>query len=239
MAADEPAWLRIACAHASQANTTFWNGNIQAQTAIPETVPRPRLRASHDWTDRPWRYRAELYDRAPAHPAAPSPALTTAPDLPRSWWAKLRTALDDIATVRTHRHTIHQHYLDYAMPRFLGIPINTTAPSWTTAHGDFHFANLCTPTLHILDWEGWGLAPTGYDAATLHSYSLLLPPIATRIRAELAHHLNNPTGQYAELAVITELLHSTTRGDNLNLTQPLRTRAAHLLQRTVPQPTPT
>jgi hypothetical protein len=99
-----------------------------------------------------------------------------------------------------------------------------------------NFANLCAPTLRILDWEGWGLAPTGYDAATLYIHSLLVPAAATTIRYELSHLLDTPAGQFAELVVITEVLHGTTRGDNLDLAQPVRNRAARLLGRPVPFP---
>ncbi len=231
-----PAWLRVACAPASQADTTFWDSSLAAEKAIPRAVPRPRLRRHHDWNDEPWKYRAELYDRVAARPAATSSSLHTAPDLPATWWAAVCSALHHVATVATDRYTIEQEYLDQAMPRFLGTPITTTAPTWTTAHGDFHFANLCAPTLHILDWEGWGLAPTGYDAATLYIYSLLVPTTATRIRRELAHILDTPTGHFAELAVITEVLHSTTRGDHRDLAQPVRNRATLLLGRPVPLP---
>ncbi|WP_240796181.1 hypothetical protein [Streptomyces sp. RFCAC02] len=115
------------------------------------------------------------------------------------------------------------------MPKFLGPSVDTRAPSWSTAHGDLNWANLCAPQLVILDWEGWGRAPTGYDAATLHSYSLLVPSVTRRIRSEFADVLNTPAGRFAELAVITELLEGTTHGDNLPLAEPLRQRAAVLL----------
>src|SRR6266545_4503004 len=68
-----PAWLRVACAPASQADTTFWDSSLAAEKAIPRAVPRPRLRRHHDWNDEPWKYRAELYDRVAARPAATSP----------------------------------------------------------------------------------------------------------------------------------------------------------------------
>jgi len=228
--------MRVACAPASQVDTTFWDGSLAADNAIPDVVPRPRLRRCQDWNDEPWTYRAELYDRVPGHPIATSASLHTAPDLPATWWAELRSALDHIAAVATDRYTIKQEYLDQAMPRFLGTPVTTAAPTWTTAHGDFHFANLCAPTLRILDWEGWGLAPTGYDAATLYIHSLLVPATAATIHCELGHLLDTPTGQFAELVVITEVLHGTTRGDNLDLAQPVRNRAMGLLGRPVPLP---
>jgi hypothetical protein len=232
---DGPAWLRIASARTGQINPISWDGSIAAEKAIPTSVPRPRLRHSHDWSDNPWEYRAELYDHVAARPAAMSPTLTARLDLPSTWWTALKSALDNIVKIPTTRRSVHQHFLDSAMPRLLGTPISTTAPApWSTGHGDCHFANLCAPTLHILDWEGWGLAPTGYDAATLHTYSLLIPSVAARIRTEFAHILNTPAGRYAELAVITQLLHSTTHGNNLDMAEPLRIRAAQLLGRPIP-----
>ncbi len=234
IAPDGPSWLRVACAPASQVDTTFWDGSLAAENVIPNAVPRPRLRRYHDWIDEPWKYRAELYDRVTVRPLATSPSLHTAPDLTATWWAASRCVLHHIARVATDRYTIRQDYLDQAMPRFLGTPVTTKAPTWSTAHGDFHFANLCAPTLHILDWEGWGLAPTGYDAATLYIYSLLVPATAASVRSELRHLLDTPAGKFAELVVITEVLHGTTRGDNLDLAQPARNRAAILLDRPVP-----
>ncbi|WP_202451087.1 MULTISPECIES: phosphotransferase [unclassified Streptomyces] len=146
------------------------------------------------------------------------------------WWTGLRIALDDIATVPTDRYTTKQQYLDWAMPKFLGTSLDTRVPTWTTAHGDLHWANLCAPDLQILDWEGWGLAPTGYDVAILHSYSLLVLPTAARIRAEFAYLLDTPAGRFAELVAITELLHSTTRGANLPLAGLLHLRGEQLLR---------
>jgi len=226
-----PAWLRLASSPKGQIARTFWDGSLEAQTAIPATVPRPRLRESHDWNDQAWEYRAELYDRIAVPPISRSPTLTATPDLPSAWWAALHAALGDIGTVSTDRYTIEQQYLDWAMPKLLGNPLDTRVPAWATAHGDLHWANLCAPQLQMLDWEGWGLAPVGYDAAMLHSYSLLVADIATRVRGELGEVLDTPAGRFAELVTITELLHSTARGDNLPLAEPLRRQARRLLGR--------
>lgn len=38
------------------------------------------------------------------------------------------------------------------------------------------------PRAHVLDWEGWGSAPCGYDAATLYMCALFTPETAARIR---------------------------------------------------------
>lgn len=63
----------------------------------------------------------------------------------------------------------------------MGIP----APAVTrfrTAHSDVHWANLMASPLRILDWEGWGRAPEGFDAATLYAYTLLQPNTAAHVR---------------------------------------------------------
>lgn len=229
---DGPAWLRLASAPIGQVALTFWDGSLEAEKLLPAAaLPRPRLRHVHDWNDQAWQYRAELYDYIAARPVSASPVLTTSPDLPPSWWTALRTALDTVAAISINRRTITQQYLDRAMPKYLGTPIDTTVRAWTTAHGDLHWANLSAPHLHIFDWEGWGLAPTGYDAAMLHTHSLLVPDTTMRVRTELLHALDTQTGRFAELVTITELLHSTARGDNLPLIGPLRQRAAQLIQR--------
>lgn len=47
-----PAWLRVACAPSGQVAATFWDGSIEAEKAMPASVPRPRLRRWHDWNGR-------------------------------------------------------------------------------------------------------------------------------------------------------------------------------------------
>ncbi len=61
-----------------------------------------------------------------------------------------------------------------------------------------------------------------------------MPAIAARVRRELAHILETPDGRFAELAVITELLHTAAGGGNAALTEPLRRRVSLLLGRPTP-----
>jgi hypothetical protein len=230
-ASDGPAWLRVSHAAKGRLVDTFWTGAVEAHEHIPPSVPRPALRLSRDWIDSDEAYRAELYDHAGASVIDSSTAITSSPALPGRWWAEVRAALAAIATISTLRMTIQPGFLNWAMPHYLMIShANYTAIPWVTAHGDFHFGNLCGPRLAILDWEGWGLAPPGYDAATLHSYSLLVPEATTQIARELGNLLGSPGGQYAELAVITEMLHAATQGIHPELTEALRQRAAAIVE---------
>ncbi|MFJ9696654.1 hypothetical protein [Kitasatospora sp. NPDC101183] len=225
------AWLRLVSAPADKAGGKLWDGPQEAERLMPPAVPRPRLRERRTWTEGEHGYLAELYDKV-TDPTITThePVLREAPDLNGTWWDELVTALDAIAGVSSDRVAVRQEYLDRAMPEYLGTPIDTKVPAWTTAHGDLHWANLTAPALTVLDWEGWGLAPAGYDAALLHAYSLLVPDTAAEIRRRLGHVLETPAGRFAELVVITELLQTVTRGDSLELEAPLRTRLAHLVE---------
>lgn len=227
-----PAWLRVAHSPVGEAGGRLWTGPEDAERLVPDQVPRPRLRRVRQWSETGSAYKAELYDRVLGGTPAPRPVLTCAPSLSTAWWSGLREALDLLSVVRTERTAVRQAYLDRAMPKYLGFldgePVRTTPPAWSTAHGDLHWANLVAPEIGILDWEGWGSAPAGYDAALLHTYSLAVPETARRVRRELAPVLDCDAGRFAELVVVTELLQSAERGDNLVLVPALKQRATEV-----------
>ncbi|MGW2119617.1 hypothetical protein [Streptomyces zhihengii] len=227
-----PAWLRVAHSTVDKVGGRLWTGPEDAERLVPDSVPRPRLRRVRQWSERDDVYKAELYDRVMGVTPSPGPMLTCAPSLPTAWWSGLREALDLLSVVRTERTAVRQAYLDRAMPKYLGFlvgdPVCTTPPAWSTAHGDLHWANLVGPDIGILDWEGWGAAPAGYDAALLHAYSLAVPETARRVREELAPELDCDAGRFAELVVVTELLQSAERGDNTVLVPALKQRATEV-----------
>lgn len=226
-----PGWLRVVHSSVERAGGRLWTGPEEAERLVPRHVPRPRLHLVQEWAEGDEVYRAELYDFVADGAVSATPALTEALSLTAAWWSGLRTAIGGLSTVRTERTAVRQAYLDRAMPKylaFLGRPVPTVPPAWSTAHGDLHWANLAGPQLSILDWEGWGTAPAGYDAALLHAYSLAVPETAERVRRELSDILASEAGRFAELVVITELLQSAERGDNRELVPALRQRAGEV-----------
>jgi hypothetical protein len=226
---DGERWLRLVSVPADKAGGKLWEGPTQAELTMPSSVPRPRLRASSSWADPEDAYLAELYDVVTDKTiSTDSPVLRSTPRLTGDWWLGLVTALDAINDVPTTRVALRQEYLERAMPQFLGFTPSQDGVVWAAAHGDLHWANLTAPALHVLDWEGWGLAPAGYDAAMLHTYSLLVPDVAAGVRHHLSDQLNTPSGRFAELAVITQLLQTNRRGDNLELEHLLRDRLLKL-----------
>jgi hypothetical protein len=86
------------------------------------------------------------------------------------------------------------------------VVVDSTIAEWTTAHADLTFANLTAPECWLLDWEDWGTAPRGLDAATLLVGSLAVPTLAGRIRREFADDLGSRSGQLVTLALCAELI---------------------------------
>ncbi len=77
----------------------------------------------------------------------------------------MRHALDVLATHQTERVGATQEGISRRLLTFFGDKIDPTITTWRTAHGDLQWTNLTAPALNLLDWEGWGLAPVGYDSA--------------------------------------------------------------------------
>ncbi|MFJ9646526.1 hypothetical protein [Streptomyces sp. NPDC101206] len=226
-AAAGPHWLRVVCAEAGTEGGKLWNGPSTSR-ALPVSVPRPDLFGIRDWTTDAYMYRAELYAYTPDPIVSPRPILNEDPGLPETWWKEMTAALDALADVPppTDREAVREEYLRRVIPEFTGHQVEEI--TWTTAHGDLHWANI-TRTPHILDWEGWGRAPYGYDAATLYLYALLSPETATRVRTELAPVLDRTEARTALLTVCAQILQARDRVDfYAELADPVHNYLAHL-----------
>ncbi|MFF2807856.1 hypothetical protein ACFVT2_11785 [Streptomyces sp. NPDC058000] len=208
-APDGPAWLRLVSEGEGKAGGKLWEGPKEAEAAVPPAVPRPRLIDLADWSADGWDYRAELYELITAPPVCPSPVISKSVELPDAWWHDLHKALDCLAPVDTGRVAVREQYIRRRVPEFTGI--TPSEITWTTVHGDLHWANLTGPTLTLLDWEGWGSAPVGYDAANLYLHSLHVPELAEHVAKEFAHVLGTPAGLVGELAACTEILQAASR----------------------------
>ncbi|KOT46867.1 hypothetical protein ADK41_00520 [Streptomyces caelestis] len=229
-------WLRIVSAEAGKAGGRLWEGTATADTHVPRSVPRPRLRGVLDWTSQDVAYRAELTEYISTPPVTSgTPVLDQDIALPDSWWAELKSALGTLATVPTNRESVRQNWVDRNFRRFLGIaPIRIRET--TTGHADLHWANLTGAPLILLDWENWGRLPVGYDLGLLHAYSLAAPATAARIRREFGHVLDTDAGRTGELIALGQLLQACSRGVHPHLTPLVARQAEHLTN--IPVPTP-
>ncbi|MBI1759318.1 MAG: hypothetical protein HYR62_08855 [Actinobacteria bacterium] len=101
--------------------------------------------------------------------------------------------------------------------------------TWSTAHGDLHWGNLTHPDCWLLDWEGWGTAPSGYDAASLYCASIMQPDIAARVYVTFADLLDTRDGVVAQLAAAARLLRHVDLGEHADVAGPLHRHARRLV----------
>ncbi|MFJ1562206.1 hypothetical protein [Streptomyces mirabilis] len=225
----QQAWLRLVSSPEDKASGKLWDGALDAQHAFGDLDGRrPALLAVHDAVDDGTAYRAELSARVDQPVLSDDPVLQRDLQLPDSWWQDLAGTLAKVAAVDTDRVAVRRQYMDRAIPEFVGIPAPAVT-CWTAAHSDLHWANVTAP-LRILDWEGWGRAPEGFDAATLYAYSLLQEDVAARVR-DAFPVLGSPAGLAAEATVCAQLLQTVARGDNLTLEDRLRDWSEELRRR--------
>ncbi|MCG7524605.1 aminoglycoside phosphotransferase family protein [Streptomyces sp. OfavH-34-F] len=219
-------WLRLLSAPQDKAAGKIWDGNRQAAVLFDGYVNKPLLYDTTESSSDGYAYRSELHQYIDEPVSSPSPVLRRDPNPPPAWWDSLRTDLDHVSAAPVNRMAVRQEWVDRTVPRFLDVP-GPRITDWRTAHGDLHTANLTSHTPYLLDWEGFGLAPAGYDAAMLLAYSLLAPAFARRVR-DTFPVLKTEPGRIAQLVVITELLQSASRGDHPELVPALRALASEV-----------
>lgn len=224
-------WLRLVVEQQMWADGQFWTGNTDAN--VITRVAKPHVLRHWDWTDGSWAVRAELMTVVDGTPCSPTPELRHPVTLPAAWWQRLRSSLDALTATPTTRVAVHQEDLTRRLEVFFGDrPGDTTITRWAAAHADLHWANLLAPDCAIVDWEGWGLAPAGYDAACLYVHSLLAPATAAAaVRAELAALVDSRDGLLAQLYATTRLLQRIDQGDYPGMAIPLHRNAERVLTR--------
>lgn len=111
---------------------------------------------------------------------------------------------------------------------------NVTVQLWgwhvTTPHGGaLHWANWLAPACGLVDWEGWGVEPAGFDAACLYLHSLLVPEMAERVNAELAAALDSRDSLLSQLYVAGRMLLHVNASDYADLAVPLHHHAERVI----------
>ncbi|WP_433699112.1 phosphotransferase [Nocardiopsis sp. CA-288880] len=227
-------WVRVG----TVADSVVWmrpDAIEEAAAQLGHRVPMPRLLDSATWDvwdveeDQARQARAHVFERVAGSPPSADPALTCAPDVDDTWWKDLRAAHDEIASAgwagpgRTARR-VRRWVAAMAGDRYADVPI-----TWVPSHCDFHWSNLLSPRLTVLDWEGFSLAPAGTDAATLLTYSLAVPSVAARVRDLFSDVLSGDTGQLALLFAAAEVWTAVQDGHHPHLADPLRAHVADLL----------
>lgn len=223
------AWLRVVSEDPYWAHGEFWTGNADAEAI--QAVPKPHVLARRDWSDEGREIRVELMDYITSPAISDQIPLRQPVDLDPSWWSTLRRSLDALAMHPTNRIYLTGASTQRQALAYFGIEFELDVVDRTTAHCDLHWANLTAPDLNLLDWESWGTAPAGYDAAMLYCTSILQPDIAAKVHDTFADILDTPTGVAAQLAAAARLLGMVSDGDHTDLAIPLHQHARKIARR--------
>ncbi|MGH3621287.1 MAG: aminoglycoside phosphotransferase, partial [Sciscionella sp.] len=187
---DGPHWLRVVSEHNLWSGGDSWTGNSDASGTSFASVPKPALLDVRDWSVGEQRVRAELMTYVPDEAIADDMILRSPVELTPAWWAALHSGLSAVAAVRdTKRVIIGDDMLRHHLLAAFGLDIDLDMLDWSCAHGDLHWGNLTAPTLWMLDWEHWGWAPRGYDAAVLYCASILLPDLVSQVHQQFTDQL--------------------------------------------------
>lgn len=227
----EPRWLRVGAERAVDVEEMpeFWRGLVDANSVTG--VAKPVVVDSMEWDEpgRGQRVRADLMTRVTGRPCSHTEALAARPDLPESWWADLRAAVDTIRAAPTDRYANRRGNGSGRVRTVFGDEVADAyqLAEIETVHGDLHWANILGPELVILDWELWGRGPTGTDAATLYLFALPVPDVAHRVHDLFADVLDSPAGRIAQIGVASRILYRAEQ--HPHLAQAAREHIAPLL----------
>ncbi|KUN93995.1 hypothetical protein AQJ67_37105 [Streptomyces caeruleatus] len=221
------AWLRVVAAPAEKVPEKLWSGMATAQAVTG--VRKPELMDVWETAEDGLRFRAELSTFVPESVCSATPELREPISLPDQWWRQFRSSLDAVAVTATDRVSVRQDLVTRRLTWVSDGTVPTEVKVFTASHGDMHWANVTSGTCVLLDWEGWGLGPAGFDAAMLHAYSLLVPEVAARVFETFADVLDTPSGRQTQLFAAAELLVMVGRGDHPELEGPLRRQVSGLL----------
>ncbi|WP_322780471.1 hypothetical protein [Frankia sp. Cas4] len=226
-------WLRVVTERLGWGGGPTWIGNMEASAVLG--VARPEVLAVTEWEEAGRQVRTELMTLAPGGPLASDIALREHVSLDASWWTALRRSVDVLAASTTDRVCLDADLIRHRLLAAFGVEIATESIVWSTAHGDLHWANITGPICWLLDWEAWGAAPAGYDAATLYCSSLLQPEIADQVFTVFGDLLSSSAGAVAHLVAAAKLLGLVEYGDHPDLAAPLHRHARRILRRHYPE----
>jgi hypothetical protein len=208
---DRDSWVRIERRPLEKIEVQGWNGTECA--ARLTGVSQPTWHQCVVWRDPhdEAMWRADETDLLPG-PAIGTSVLATDPRLPDQWWQSLNTSLDALASQHTTRiatpdtMTISQDLVTQTIQRALPGATRTSTEQWQPAHADLNWANMTAPRFCLFDWEDWGMAPRGLDAASLWGNSLAVPELTARVRHERRHDFDSRDGKVMMLFVCAKIL---------------------------------
>ena len=170
-------------------------------------LPKPDVVGAVDWSSHGVSWRALQMTLASSPTVETTPwAGVRARQVTDAWITELRDALASVARADSDLVELTPEAVAGVIRSRFGASAPCVAQEWRVSYGGAHWANLTAPHLVLLDWEGWGLAPRGYDAAQLIALSVGEPSLVSRLDVAFADDLRTPSGRVAQLTACAQVL---------------------------------
>lgn len=197
----------------------------------------PEWYAGATWRDddEPVMWRVDETDLVVDPPVGQGALVVGDPQLPETWWAGLKASLDALAAQYTPRlatpdtESITQDLVDVTIREVFPEITDLAVEEWAPAHADLTWANVTGPGFCIIDWEDWGMAPRGLDAATLWGNALAIPELAERVWRERRPDLECRSGRLMALFFCAKVVGPHAHEADPRL-EPARKEAARLVR---------
>ncbi|WP_404959534.1 hypothetical protein [Streptomyces sp. 147326] len=205
-------WVRIERRGFERIGPQGWNGTEAA--AVLQGVAMPEWYQGVAWREpgEPAMWRADELELIASPSIAKGALVLEEPALPHAWWKALNASLDALAAQRTPRiatpdtMTITQEQVSRTLGEVFPGVTDTRIERWVPAHADLTWANVMGPEFFIIDWEDWGMAPRGLDAATLWGNALAVPALAARVQQERRADLESRDGKLMSLFFLAKIV---------------------------------
>lgn len=189
-----------------------WNGTEAA--AVLQGVAMPEWYQGVAWREpgEPVMWRADELELIPSPSVGKGALVLGDPGLPDEWWEALNASLDALASQQTPRIatpdtvTITQEQVTQTIGAVFPGVADTRIERWAPAHADLTWANVMGPEFSLIDWEDWGMAPRGLDAATLWGNALAVPGLADRVHQERRADLESRDGKLMSLFFLSKIV---------------------------------
>ncbi|MEU9301914.1 phosphotransferase [Streptomyces sp. NPDC048269] len=231
---EQGTWVRIERRGFERIGQQGWNGTEAA--AVLRGVVMPQWYQGVTWreADEPVMWRADELELVAAQPLGKGALVREDPGLPEAWWAGLNGSLNALSSQHTYRiatpdsERVTQELVTRKLGEVFPAVTDTTVGRWVPAHGDLTWANVMGPEFCLIDWEDWGMAPRGLDAATLWGNALAVPDLADRVYRERRADMESRDGKLMALFFLSKIVGPHAYEDD-PLLMPARREAARLV----------
>ncbi|GAB3873901.1 hypothetical protein GCM10029964_014960 [Kibdelosporangium lantanae] len=219
-------WVRIEVRSLAKIIAQGQPANGMEAAELLHGIAKPAWLAAVSWRDTVGddevMWRADEVEFVSQSPVRSRGSLREDPDLSDAWWTEFNTSLDNLMSQRSTRiatpdtevitQELVSRVIEQAFPDQIGTCV--ADEEWVPAHADLNWANVTGPDCWVLDWEDYGLAPRGLDAATLWVASLAVPSLAERVFRERRKDLESRSGKLMVLFHCCKILNDSGARDS-------------------------